>query len=234
MVTEHIYESYQPMVRRIASEYANRYRMVDREDIQQQLWLWFAEHPRKVQEWSAMELKDGDKMFARSLRNAAYDFCVKEKAAVTGYEYEDNFWYSKDFIKRILPAALSEDWKKVERFSSEIKTPKSPAESGDWMAFASDIKKAYELLDEKEQALVLLFYAKDVDGETLHKHLGDERPSARATQMAANRAINKMVKTLGGFPPYRERDEMTVLPIEPLKVDNPNVVPDEDWFEEDE
>lgn len=206
MVTEHIYESYQPMVRRIASEYANRYRMVDREDIQQQLWLWFVEHPRKVQEWSALDLKDGDKMFARSLRNAAYDFCVKEKAVVTGYEYEDNFWYSKDFIKRILPAALSEDWKKVERFSSEIKAVKSPAESGDWMAFASDIKKAYELLSEKEQALVLLFYAKDVDGDTLHEHLGEDRPSARATQMAANRALNKMVKTLGGFPPYRERD----------------------------
>lgn len=207
MVTEHIYQSYQPMVKRIASEYANRYRMVDREDIQQQLWLWFVEHPRKVQEWSAMDIKDGDKMFARSLRNAAYDFCVKEKAVVTGYEYEDNFWYSKDFIKRILPAALSEDWKKVERFSSEIKAVKSPAESGDWMAFASDIKKAYELLDEKEQALVLLFYAKDVDGETLHEHLGEDRPSARATQMAANRALNKMVKTLGGFPPYRERDD---------------------------
>lgn len=206
MVTELIYETYQPMVKRITAEYANRYRMVDREDIQQQLWLWFVEHPRKVNEWSVLDRKEGDKMFARSLRNAAYDYCVKEKAVVTGYEYEDIFWYSKEFVKQILPSALDGDWKRVQVFSSEIKTPKSPSESGDWMAFAADVRKAFQLLSEKEQALVLLFYAKDVDGDTLHEHLGEDRPSARATQMAANRAINKMVKTLGGFPPYRERD----------------------------
>jgi DNA-directed RNA polymerase specialized sigma24 family protein len=207
MVREEIYESYAPMVQQVASQYANRYRMVDKMDIQQQLWLWFVEHPRKVQEWANLDQREADKLFARSLRNAAYDFCVKEKARTTGYECEDTFWYSKDFVKTILPSALSEDWKKVEKLSSEIKVTKSPAESGDWMAFAADVRKAYDMLSEKEKALVLLFYAKDVDGETLHKHLGDERPSARATQMAANRAINKMVKTLGGFPPRRERDD---------------------------
>jgi len=27
---------------------------------------------------------------------------------------------------------------------------------------------------------------------------------------------------------------MTVTPIMPLKVDNPNVIPDDDWFEEED
>lgn len=206
MVSEEIYEAYSPMVRQVASQYANRYRMVDRMDIQQQLWLWFVEHPRKVQEWVDLDQREADKLFARSLRNAAYDFCLKEKANIEGYSPHDMFWYSKSFIKTLLPSALSEDWKKVAVLSSEVKAKKSPAEANDWMAFMADIRKAYGMLNDKEKALVLLFYAKDVDGGTLHEHLGDERPSSRATQMAANRAINKMVKILGGFPPKKDKD----------------------------
>lgn len=205
-IKEELYISYEPMVKRIASEYANKFRMVDKFDIQQEMWLWFVSHPNKVKEWSALKQKDADKLFAKSLRNAALDYCLHEKARITGYDYEDNFWYTKEFIKLLLPAALSNDWKKVEALSSEIRVPKSPSESGDWMAHAADVKKAYESLSEKEQALVLFFYAKDNDGGTLHEQYGDERPSARATMMVANRALNKMVKLLGGFPPFRDRD----------------------------
>lgn len=206
-VSDLIIEAYHAMVRRISSEFANRYnKFVTKDDVAQELWLWFVSHPNKVKEWSQLDLKDGDKLFAKSLRNAALDYCLKEKAVKTGYEYEDQFWYNKEFIKLLLPATLSEDWKRVEAMSSEIKASKSPAESGDWMAFSADIKKAYEKLTEQEQNLIFTFYAQDKSGEELHEQLGDERPSARATMMAANRALNKMVKLLGGFPPYKEKD----------------------------
>lgn len=206
-VSDLIVESYHAMVRRISSEFANRYnKFVTKDDVAQELWLWFVSHPNKVKEWSQLDLKDGDKLFAKSLRNAALDYCLREKAVKTGYEYEDQFWYNKEFIKLLLPATLSEDWKRVEAMSSEIKASKSPAESGDWMAFSADIKKAYEKLTEQEQNLIFTFYAQDKSGEELHEQLGDERPSARATMMAANRALNKMVKLLGGFPPYKEKD----------------------------
>lgn len=209
-VSELIYTTYAPLVRTVASKYANIYKMVEREDVQQQLWLWFASHPNKVREWSKLDQKDADKLIAASLRNAAYDYCVKEKAHYAGYEPEDNFWYTKEFIKMLLPAALSNDWKRVEVFSSEVKATKSPAESGDWMAYAADVKKAFEALDADEQALVLLFYAKDGEGAKVHAELGSERPTARATMMAANRALNKMVKHLGGFPPKRDYDSKVV------------------------
>lgn len=197
---------YTTMVRRIASEYANKYKMVERHDVEQEMWLWFVTHPKKIKEWSELDGKDSDKLFAKSLRNAALDYCLKEKAIVTGYEYEDNFWYTKEFIKLLLPAALSDDWKRVEQLSSEVKSVKSPSESGDWMAHAADVKKAYETLNETEQALVLTFYAEDATGEALHEQFGEDRPSSRATMMAANRALNKMVKALGGFPPFKDKD----------------------------
>ena len=207
VVPDNVYEDYNYLVLRIANIYARKFNGIDVQDIRQELWLWFASHPNKVSTWiSEKEPKEVANLFARSLHNAAKDYCLKEKAIIEGFNLNDYFWYSKDFIKMLLPAVLSDDWKKVEVFSSEVKAQKSPAESGDWMAYSADIKKAYERLNDKEQALVLMFYGNDADGETLHKELGGDRPTARATQMAANRAINKMVNFLGGDRPYKDYD----------------------------
>lgn len=202
------YEDYQLMVKQIASEYANKYRMVAREDIEQQLWLWFVEHPNKTAEWMGFDnQKHADKMFARSLRNAAFDFCHKEKARAGGYLPEDTFWYSKEFIKLLLPAALSSDRSRMLQMLSVGKTKnKSYSESGDWMAYFADIQAAFESLDEEDQKLVYIFYAEDMDGQTLHDKAGQEDATARATMMRANRALGKMVKFLGGYAPYKDTD----------------------------
>lgn len=206
-VSDLIIEAYSNLVNRIASQHANRFRQyVDRQDVVQQLWLWFVEHPKKTSEWSKLDLKEGDSLFARSLHNAALEYCLKEKAYATGYEYEDQFFYTKGMIKSLLPAVLSGDAKRVQALSSEIKSHKSPNESGDWMAYAADVKKAFEQLSDEDQKLVEMFYAKDSTGEDLHTELGKDRPSSRATQMSANRALNKMVKLLGGHKPFKDDD----------------------------
>lgn len=213
MLNENNYvEVYDLMVKQIASEYSRRYQMVDKQDITQEIWMWFVTHPRKYKEWSALEnQKDADKLIAQSLRNAALGFCEKEKATIEGYNREDVFYYSKDFIKLLIPAVLSDDWTKIDNaLSATGRSSKSLAESGDWMAHAADIRKAFDKLDEKEQNLVFLFYGQDLDSHTLHDLVNDERPSARATAMAANRAITKMVKLLGGYAPKTDNDYQEV------------------------
>lgn len=208
MIGSEVYDSYYHMVKRIASEYSSKFKMVDRQDISQELWLWFASHPNKITEWLALDSqKDSDKLFARSLRNAALDYCVKEKAAKEGYSHLDNFWYTKDFIKLLIPAVLSDDWSKLNNaLTNSVKSNKSLAESGDWMAFAADIKSAFGKLTEQEQNLVFLFYGQEMDGQELHSTAGEDKPSARATMMQANRALNKIVKHLGGYAPFLEED----------------------------
>jgi len=208
MIGSEIYDSYYHMVKRISSEYAFKFKMVDRQDISQELWLWFASHPNKITEWTNLDSqKDSDKLFAKSLRNAALDYCIKEKAAKEGYSHLDNFWYTKDFIKLLIPAVLSSDWSKLNNaLSNSVKSNKSLAESGDWMAFAADIKSAFDQLTEQEQNLVFLFYGQEVDGQELHSTAGEDKPTARATMMQANRALNKMVKHLGGNMPFNDED----------------------------
>jgi len=203
---------YWDMVQQIASEYRSKYNMVDRADIEQELWLWFAEHPNNIARWKAeQDEKSCDKLIAKSLRNAALDYCIKEKAVAEGYNADDNFWYSKDFVKMLIPGVLTDNWEKLETAMTNMgRSTKAPSESGDWMAYGADIRDAFSKLTEVEQNLVFLFYAQDVDSTQLHEVTDSDRPSVKATAMAANRALNKIVRNLGGFPPYKDEDNEEV------------------------
>jgi hypothetical protein len=205
-IKEETVTRYWSMVKRIASIHHRKFPMAELEDIEQEIWMWFVTHPNKVRDWSALPQKESDKIIARSLHNAALKFCISEKARIEKYSLDDLFWYSADFIKELLPSVLSEDWKRVDqKFSSGGPSGKSPAESGDWMAYASDISRAYTALNEEEKELVKRFYADDIGGEALMAE--SERPTARAAMMAANRAVHKMVKYLGGRNPLKiEKD----------------------------
>lgn len=208
VVTESVINQYSAMVHRIAREYDRKFRTVSRDDIQQELWMWFMTHPGKVREWMQLPLKDGDKMFARSLRNAAMTYCVKEKARIEGYHVDDLFWYSKDFIKELLPSVVSEDWKRVQTsFESGGKSSTVANETGDWMVYAADVRKAYDALSDDDRKLVDLFYVDDVHGSVLME--ATERPTIRAAEMAANRAVGKMVKFLGGERPNMKQEKDT-------------------------
>jgi hypothetical protein len=199
---------YDGMVRQVASEYHKKYNMVERQDIAQELWIWFATHPRKMNEWLSEEEKDRTKLVAKSLRNAAYDFCLREKARVEGYNPDDVFFYRKEFIKMLLPAIIAEDWAKIENaLTMGGKAPKAMAEANDWMAYSADIKYALSRLEDKDRILVEEFYGKDIDGNALHEQVLPEKSTARAAMMQANRALNKMVRSLGGFPPLSDPKE---------------------------
>ena len=205
-----VYEMYHEMVKQIGSEFKRKYQMVERADIEQEMWLWFSEHPNKIDEWLALpDQKDRDKLFARSLRNSALDYCIKEKAHKAGYSAEDNFWYNKQFIKLMIPAVLSDDWTKLNNTLSNMgRGSQVLAESGNFMAFSSDIKVAFDKLNDRERSLVQLFYGEQVDGAELHERI-DSSKSQKAVMMEANRAVNKMVRILGGNPPIKDEDYLS-------------------------
>ncbi len=61
---------YNDLVKNVSYSKHKDYPMVPREDIIQELWLWFLEHPNKVDEWSKMDdQKLATKLVNRSLHN---------------------------------------------------------------------------------------------------------------------------------------------------------------------
>ncbi len=197
-------ETYAGVVGAIAYEYSRKYHMCDADDIRQELWIWFLEHPNKVKTWEQLEGKQSIKLIARSLRNAAKDYCQKQKAQAVGYKVEDNYYYDREIVEALLPAVLRGD--RVAPSMSDLgftNSKKVASEGGNWFAMMADIERALARLTHEQLTIVYLRFGDGCDNVTLAKELDITEDASR---MRVNRAVNNLLNFLGGQRPRRERD----------------------------
>ena len=203
------YQEYLTLVNTLAAEYHRRYAMVEPADIAQTLWMWFVTHPNKYKEWSSLEQKDRDKLIAKSLRNAAITFCEKEKAKVSGYEILDLYYYDSSVIEAFLPSIISESYEIPQKIKDlNFKFSKGETNDGNnWLVLRADIAAAYYKLSEaKQNVLRIKFSADNQEWSALAGELSTTPDGAR---MKVQRAINSLIKILGGFKPRYEDDSPT-------------------------
>jgi hypothetical protein len=199
-------EEYNDLVQTLAAEYARRYTMLERDDIGQELWVWFVGHPRKYKEWSALEQKDRDKLIAKSLRNAALKFCEREKAKKVGYDMSELYYYDVSVVEVFLPSIISESYEmpsKIKDLGNSVKGSEV-SDGMNWLILRSDIATAYYKLPEaKQNILRLRFSMEQPDWATLAKDMDSTPDGAR---MKVQRALNSLIKHLGGWRPYNDED----------------------------
>lgn len=197
---------YNDMVKTLASEYQRKYTMVEQEDIAQELWLWFVAHPRKYKEWSALESKDRDRLIARSLRNAAIDYCEHQKAKKIGYDKSDLYYYDASVIEAFLPSIISESYEipsKIQDLNAKFGSG-NITDGNNWLSLRSDIASGYYKLSEaKQNVLRLRFSVEQPDWSVLAKDMDSTPDGAR---MKVQRAINSLIKHLGGWKPQYDED----------------------------
>lgn len=176
---------YDALVASLAVEYHRKYPMVETLDIQQVLWLWFITHPTKLSEWSALDQKDKDKLIAKSLRNAAVKFCEKEKSKTVGYEsYE-------------IPI-------KIKDLNFKFSKSEAVSDGNNWLVLRSDIANAfYKLTEAKQNVLRIRFSTENNEWNLIAKDLKTTPDGAR---MKVQRAINSLIRNLGGWRPYQDED----------------------------
>lgn len=197
-------ETYSGVVAAIAYEYSRKYHMCDADDIRQELWIWFLEHPNKVKVWEELEGKQSIKLIARSLRNAAKDYCQKEKARAVGYKVEDNYYYDREIVEVLLPAVLRGD--RIAPAMADLgftNSKKVASEGGNWFAMMADIERALARLTHEQLTIIYLRFGDGCDNVTLAKELSVTEDAAR---MRVNRAVNNLLNFLGGQRPRKERD----------------------------
>ena len=203
-------ENYNYLVQQLASEYAKRYTMVERDDIAQEMWVWFVAHPNKYNEWSALDQKDCDKVIAKSLRNASLKFCEREKAKHSGYQVSDLYYYDASVIETFLPSIISNSYEIPSKIQDLNANSGSSvlSEGNNWLTLRADIEKAYNKLSEaKQNVLRLRFSVEQPDWSELSKDMGSTPDGAR---MKVQRAVNSIIKILGGWKPYRDNDTTNV------------------------
>lgn len=199
-----VIEKYDQLVAHVAYEFGRKFQMVEANDIRQELWVWFLEHPNKVTTWEALEGKQSIKLIARSLRNAAKDYCQREKAQVVGYRVEDNYYYDRELVETLLPAILRGDT--IAPALTEMgyqSTKKVASEGGNWFAMVGDINRALHKLNSEQFYVLCLRFEEGNDNATMAKELDISEDAAR---MRVNRALNNLINYLGGERPRKERD----------------------------
>jgi RNA polymerase sigma factor (sigma-70 family) len=197
---------YKDMMVQIASEYTRKYPMVDVDDLQQEMYLWFVSHPKKYKEWQSLGERDKDKLIAKSLRNQCLKYCEKEKSRTVGYDLADLYYYDVSVIEAFLPSIIAESYEmpaKIKDLGNSIKSSEI-SDGINWLALRADIARAYyKLSDAKQNILRLRFSDPDMEWAKLADELG---ASSDAVRMKVQRALASIVQILGGWRPYHDED----------------------------
>ena len=200
-------ENYNYLVQQLASEYAKRYTMVERDDIAQEMWVWFVGHPHKYNEWSALEQKDCDKVIAKSLRNASLKFCEREKAKHSGYQSSDLYYYDASVVEAFLPSILADSYEiptKIKDLNFQFGKSGEVTDGNNWLVLRSDIEKAFNKLAEAKQNILRLKFT--VDNNEWNDLAKELNTSADAARKRVERAVNSLVRILGGWRAYNDTD----------------------------
>jgi len=213
---KYILDGYSGLVKQIANEYHSKYPMVSREDISQELWLWFWEHPNKTIEWIKLDDKDSDRLFAKSLRNHATGYCAKEKAKALGFETIDNFYYHKDLVEQFLPLVIEDRFEQPADYADsvgKISTTSDPSTGGNWMSYLADVHSGFKKLTPDQQALLVMKYGPQ---QLTHDQIASEfKITTDNARMRVNRALRSIIFKLGGSAPFTEEDyEASSVPNE--------------------
>ena len=200
-------DKYDLLVASLATEYHRKYPMVETLDIQQILWLWFVTHPLKYKEWSELDQKDRDKLIAKSLRNAAIKYCEKEKAKTVGYELIDIYYCDASVIEVFLPSIIAESYEiptKIKDLNFKASKTESVTDGNNWLVLRSDIANAfYKLTEAKQNILRTRFSTDNSEWNLIAKDLNTTVDGAR---MKVQRAINSLIRNLGGWRTYSDED----------------------------
>jgi DNA-directed RNA polymerase specialized sigma24 family protein len=198
---------YKDMMYRIAADYIRKYPMVEADDLEQEMYLWFVTHPKKFHEWLQLEQKDSDKLIAKSLRNHCLKFCEKERARARGYDITDIYYYDSSVVEAVVPSIISESYEMPAKIKDLGKGKQSTTEISDgmnWLALRSDIASAYyKLSDWKQETLKIRFAYADPDWVAIGNQLGTTEGGAR---MKVQRIITNIIQNLGGWRPFDDKD----------------------------
>jgi DNA-directed RNA polymerase specialized sigma24 family protein len=204
-MTEEIVNEYKSLVKTVAASKHKEFPMIPADDIEQELWMWFITHPAKTKEWGEMESKkESTKLFVRSLNNHANRYCQNEKAKTIGYEMVDLTFYQRSVVEQLLPSVLSGDWNQPVYFDmTSDRHTQAPNEGGNLMAMQADISRAFELISESHQNVLIQWYLSNRNSKDLAKIFDTNEKTAR---MRVTRAIDSIINKLGGRAPYYEKD----------------------------
>lgn len=190
------------LIRRIASEYARTYTMVEMDDILQNLYEWWytPANTDYINGYINDDGEEGRRKLVRSLRNEAYKHCLFEKAQQEGYEPEDLQWYTADQVSDLLPVALDSSTLVYETplVDTMGRSNVDPAEGNTRMAAVADVARALEQIDTEDRTFLAVVFSLNLDWDEIGRFFDILPDSA---QKRYRRIVERVQRKLGGRRP---------------------------------
>lgn len=207
-----LHSSIYDIVYSVAYAVYKEYRkFVDKDDVRQECMHWALTRAvyvnEQLSEENTEQRRHNEQKIAWQMKRAAERYCRKEKAHKSGYQLADEAYYESATLAQLLPFVIASvlDGTVLEQAQEMIRDgqPKgssSPAEGGNLLATLIDIKKAYVLLNEDEQRILVLRYHENLTLAQIGKVLECHPSTADRRCNGAMRHLNNL---LGGTTPWK-------------------------------
>lgn len=214
-----------PIAASVAVGLKRQFPMVDREDIEQEAWLWALQRPRKVTEYLSPEATEEDPepepelgKVARAMKNQARKFCLKEKAQHEGYSVDDLSWYTTKELGTLVSVVLDDKdaWATPPQQDGEKMRGGDPAIGGNWLAMLADVSRAYDSLPGEDREVLALRYGAGEEDKKVLRELAEEYEVTVSTvHKRITKALERLQDLLGGRRPERDEPEVQYIGSRP-------------------
>lgn len=174
---------------------------MEMDDLQQEGYLWVAEHPDIVTEWSMDGSREALGKLTFSLYRHMHQATMKERYRRTGSEPGDHFRYPISVIAELLPEVLDGP-DAIDSSPSDlnglIRANKPLSERGDRVAMVIDVAVGFDALSDEDKYLLREKYG---NGGVTDEVLGiaTDTPT-RTVNYHVTRALRRIADQLGGEP----------------------------------
>lgn len=181
-------------IRKQATKIAERYDGIEADDLAQEVWTWVLEESSPALK---RYLAEGNLApLSVSIRHAAVRVCEKDKKrrlAEQGYNWRDEYTYTRPEVARLLPVAL--DPIAVPGLSGGglhdgPSSQSDPAYGGGMLASLIDVRTAFDKLSSGDQGFALTVVGFDLRWDDIAHATGLKPESAYAKWM---RILDRMV-----------------------------------------
>lgn len=164
------------------------------DDIQQEIWVWLLENKKTVNRYD--EESDGARKLNFVMRQKAWSYCNKQKAAKLGYSSEDVADYSVKTLKELLTDVFDyENWESGSVDYGSTPKAKRIESTGERVTSLIDVKAKLNDLDERNYNIIVAKFKYHQSDLEIADMLEVQPTSVPTTINRAVTALGKLLNT---------------------------------------
>ncbi len=210
-MNKELHPTVKDLVSAVAGSIARKFKgWVERDDLKQELYLWFIgrqdQYTDQLNEENKEKREHNERRLAYQMRRIAEKYARREKARKAGYHITDEVFYDTATIARLMPSILQsviegtvlEQAQDLINDGQPRKQP-APSEGGNLLAILIDVKKSYLKLEEEDKVILRMRY---YDNNTLQEIAQYLEVAVSTADRRCTSALRRLQDKLGGDTPW--------------------------------